>query len=54
MPTPVVARPKARMVLDILNTGDMGSNPARGVVVLLFLCCAVLFRYRPWDGQCPI
>jgi len=40
---------KARIVLDRSYTGLVGSNPARGMT----LCCAVLRRWRLWDGSIP-
>jgi hypothetical protein len=41
-----------RAVFARLNTGIVGSNPARGmdVCLRLFCVCVVLCRYRPCDG----
>jgi hypothetical protein len=38
------------MDFDLLNIGVVGSNPTRGMDVRVFLCCAVMTRYRLCDG----
>jgi hypothetical protein len=34
----------------LMDRGIVGSNSVRDVDVTLFLCCALLCRYRPCDG----
>lgn len=37
-----------------MDTGIVGSNPAQGMdVVLIFLCCVVLYEQKPYDGLSP-